>query len=122
MLAVGDPPIALEVVKGWDPAEVHAAHAWITEEIVALDAAEAGVDYERRPIPRPSFIAEYGDPVERARLGFPDPGLPPSQEPEPEQQPLDSIHPFPENPCMYAFDDGGACGLEAGHEGEHEPL
>jgi hypothetical protein len=43
-----------------------------------------------------------------------------AEEREEDPQPL--IHPFPDNPCMFAFDDGGACGLEAGHEGDHEPL
>jgi hypothetical protein len=126
MLACADHPMPLEVVKDWTPEMLHHAQAWAQEEIIAMDAAEAGVDYEKRYLPRPSFIPAYGNPHERARLGFPDTGLPDSQaeearqEAEPEQGTL--IHPFPDNPCMFAFDDGGACGLEAGHEGDHEPL
>jgi hypothetical protein len=123
MLACGDHPIRLEVVQKWELDQLHAARAWIQEEIVAMDALEEGVDYERRPIPRPSFIPEYGEPSERLRLNFPDPGMPApavAEEREEVQQPL--IHPFPDNPCMFAYEDGGACGLEAGHGGDHEPL
>lgn len=72
LLKQADHPLSLETVMTFDHNQCVAIFCWAREEILLLDAVEAGVTYDRRPFPRPSFVPEYGDHEERKRLGMVD--------------------------------------------------
>jgi hypothetical protein len=82
LLVKVDHPIPVARMKKWRVAHVVAAKEWAEEELLAIEAADADLGFERK-LPRPSFIPEYGDFDERMRLGLDDP----SKRPEPAAEP-----------------------------------
>ena len=90
LLKQADHPLSLETVMTFDHKQCVAIFCWAREEILVLDAVEAGVTYDRRPFPRPSFVPEYGENEERMRLGLTDDPPPAAAAPEPVAAPTSS--------------------------------
>lgn len=78
MIKQADHPLSMETIQTFNHEQCVAIYCWAHEEILVLDAIEAGVTYERRPFPRPSFVPEYGENEEREKLGMVDDAAPPT--------------------------------------------
>ncbi|GAF80068.1 unnamed protein product, partial [marine sediment metagenome] len=118
ILVKGDTPMPLATIETWN--QDQRKHAWAYGAEVHAYMEEK---CDNIATPRPSFIPDYGDPDERKKHGMEDepPETIGAEEASSDAQP-DLDFPDPQSVCPFAFDDGGACGREKGHPGEHERL